>query len=91
MTPPLNDREILAKRRAGATVSALSREYGVSWNRISAAVAAASLETETMVGPSVRIPGQCHDCRCHSHAHDFEIQPLTAALIRKPGTCRRVA
>ena len=35
------------------------------------------------------VAGECVGCTCLTHDHDFEIEPLTARLVRKPGTCRR--
>jgi hypothetical protein len=35
------------------------------------------------------VAGECFGCDCLSHDYDFEIEPMTSRLIRKPDTCRR--
>lgn len=84
-------QQVYARRMAGMAVAALAREYQTTWNVISKAVARIALKEEESARqrskPLVR--GECVGCTCRSLDSDFEIEPLTSALMRKPGTCRR--
>lgn len=63
-----------------------SDELADAWNdRVSARIRE---DMEPTTHPPVT--GECINCDCHSLDDDFEIEPLTSRLLRKPGTCRRV-
>ncbi len=89
-TLPMTDAHaLLEARNGGATIGGLARLYGTTWNVVSRAITMAELAAAPVVVlPARPIVGQCFGCTCNSHDCDFEIEPLTSRLIRKPGTCR---
>ena len=75
---------------AGVPMSTLARANSTTWNRVSAAVTTAKLQRAALLAvPRPTLRGECVACTCHTRPDDFEVEPLTSLLVRKPGTCRR--